>query len=152
MLHIGSLLIYVRSAQCHPFWYTEVLKSYREKPEMRDRLLIRGTWGAEIIDELKPHVDEILIGKRRSSAFVGTDLDMMLRTYDIKYLVFVGVATNICVESSLRDACHLEYFPILISDAAASSPPSRQEATIGNVKQVLGWVTTSEDFLKAMGQ
>jgi ureidoacrylate peracid hydrolase len=77
---------------------------------------------------------------------------MMLRTYDIKYLAFTGVATNICVESSLRDACHLEYFPILVSDATAASPPSRQEATIGNVKQVLGWVTTSDNIINAIEQ
>lgn len=134
------------------FWYNRVLKSYHEKPEIRDKLLLRGTWGAQIIDELKPQANEILIEKRRFSAFVGTDLDMLLRSYDIRYLVFVGIATNICVESSIRDACHLEYFPILISDAAAASPPSRQEATIGNVKQCFGWVTTSENIIKAIGQ
>jgi ureidoacrylate peracid hydrolase len=128
----------------------KVLESYREKPAMRDKILLRGTWGAEIIDELKPKTGEILIEKRRYSAFAGTDLDMTLRTFDIRYLVFVGVATNICVESSLRDAFHREYFPILISDAAAASPPSRQEATIGNIKQVFGWVTTSENIVKAM--
>ena len=132
------------------FWFNQVLKSYREKPEMRHALLLRGTWGAQIIDELKPREDEMLIEKRRFSAFVGTDLDMMLKTYDIRYLVFTGVATNICVESSLRDACHLEYLPILVSDAAAASPPSRQEATIGNVKQVFGWVTTSLNLIKAL--
>lgn len=132
------------------FWHNKVLKSYRETPQMRNSLLLRGTWGAQIIDELKPREDEILIEKRRFSAFVGTDLDMMLKTYDIKYLVFTGVATNICVESSLRDACHLEYFPILISDAVAASPPSRQEATIGNVKQVFGWVTTSQNLLQVL--
>ncbi len=134
------------------FWYNRNLEYYREKPEMRDRLLLRGTWGAEIIDELTPQEDEIVIEKRRFSAFVGTELDMMLKTYDIRYLAFTGVATNICVESSLRDACHLEYFPILVSDAAAASPPSRQDATIGNVQQVFGWVTTSENIIKAMGQ
>ena len=114
---------------------------------MRDKMTMRGTWGAQIIDELKPREDEILIEKRRFSAFVGTDLDTTLRSYDIKYLIFTGVATNICVESSLRDACHLEYLPILISDAAAASPPSRQESTIANVIQVFGWATNTEKLL-----
>jgi len=133
-----------------PYQYNKLLKTYREQPEIRDKLLLRGTWGAEIIDELKPQEDDILIEKRRFSAFPGTDLDMMLKTYDIKYLAFTGVATNICVESSIRDACHLDYFPILISDAAASSVPSRHEATIGNVKEVFGWVTTSKSFVRAL--
>ena len=132
------------------FWINQVLKTYREKPEWRDKLLLRGTWGAQIIDDLKPAKDEIFIEKRRFSAFVGTDLDMLLKTYDIRYLVFTGVATNICVESSLRDACHLEYLPVLISDAAAASPSSRQESTIGNVIQCFGWVTSTDKLLKAM--
>jgi len=132
------------------FWHNKVLTSYRETPQMRDSLLLRGTWGAEIIDELKPREDEILIEKRRFSGFVGTDLDMMLRTYDIRYLVFTGVATNICVESTLRDACHLEYLALLVADAAAASPPSRQEATIGNVQQVFGWVTNTDNLLQVL--
>lgn len=134
------------------FWYNKDLRDCRDKPEMRDRLLVQGTWGAEIIDELMPQEGEMVIEKRRFSAFVGTELDMMLKTYDIRYLVFTGVATNICVESSLRDASHLEYLSILASDATAASPPSRQESTIGNVTQVFGWVTTSDNIIKALKQ
>ena len=124
-----------------------VVESFHEKPETRDKILLSGTWGAEIIDELKPQSTEIIIEKRRYSAFMGTDLDMILRTYDIKYLAFLGVTTNICVESSLRDAHHREYFPILISDGTSAPKVSMKEATINNVKQVFGWVTTSEMLL-----
>jgi ureidoacrylate peracid hydrolase len=130
------------------FYNDKLLQSYREKPEMRDSLLMRGTWGVETIDELKPRKDEILIEKPRFSAFIGTGLDSLLRSHDIKYLVFTGVATNICVESSLRDACHREYLSVLISDAAAASPPSSQESTIANVIQCFGWVTDTEKLLK----
>src|SRR5512139_3328853 len=79
------------------------------RAENREGTIIEGTWGTEIIDELKPKPGEMTIIKRRFSAFVGTELDMMLRTFDIRYLIFTGVATNICVESSLRDASHLQY-------------------------------------------
>lgn len=132
------------------FWYGT--KSSREKPEMRGKWLLQGTWGAEIIDELKPQEGEMVIEKRRYSAFVGTELDMMLKTFDIRYLAFTGVATNICVESTLRDACHLEYLPILISDATAANPPGQQESTISNVRQIFGWVTTTENLVEALGQ
>lgn len=132
------------------FWYNKDLRYYRENPEMLDKLILRGTWGAEIIDELMPREDEVVIEKQRFSAFVGTELDMMLKTYDIRYLVFTGVTTNICVESSLRDASHLEYLPILITDATGASPPSQQESTIGNVKQVFGWVTSSKHIISAI--
>ena len=113
-------------------------------------MLLRGAWGADIIDELKPRKDEILIEKRRYSAFAGTDLDMTLKTFEIKYLAFMGLTANICVETSLRYANHLEYFPILISDATDASQPEAKEATINNVKQVFGWVTQSKNLIKAM--
>ena len=123
-----------------------------KNPELRRGSILEGTWGTEIIDELKPREDEMVIVKRRFSAFSGTELDIMLKTYDIRYLIFTGVATNICVESSLRDASHLQYLPVLVSDAVAASPPSRQQASIDNIKEVFGWVTTNEhvlDILKA---
>jgi ureidoacrylate peracid hydrolase len=92
----------------------------------------------------------MVIVKRRFSAFAGTELDMMLKTFDIRYLIFTGVATNICVESSLRDASHLEYLPVIVSDGVAASPPERQGATLGNVRDVFGWVATSEAVVKAI--
>jgi ureidoacrylate peracid hydrolase len=74
-----------------------------------------------------------------------------LRTYAVKYLLFVGTATNICVESTLRHAFFLEYFPILIADAVSQLGPSTtQEATIFNVQSIFGWVTTSEKLLNAI--
>lgn len=121
-----------------------------ENPKMREGLILQGTWGTEIIDELTPEEGEMVVEKRRYSAFVGTELDMMLKTFDIRYLVFTGVATNICVESSLRDASHLQYFPILVSDAVAASPPSRQQSSIDNIKDVFGWVTTSDNVIDAL--
>jgi len=120
------------------------------RPEYRNASILEGTWGTEIIDELKPADDEIVIVKRRFSAFAGTELDMMLKTFDIRYLIFTGVATNICVESSLRDASHLQYLPVLASDACAASPPERQESTLANVRDVFGWVTTSDDIVKVL--
>ncbi len=123
----------------------------RKDAPNRDRGILEGTWGTEIIDELKPAEGEMVIVKRRFSAFAGTELDMMLKTFDIRYLIFTGVATNICVESSLRDATHLQYLPIIVSDGVAASPPERQESTLANVREIFGWVTTSQDVVKAFG-
>ena len=122
----------------------------RGRAENRDGTIIEGTWGTEIIDELKPKPGEMTIIKRRFSAFVGTELDMMLKTFDIRYLVFVGVATNICVESSLRDASQLQYLPVLVSDGVAASPASRQESSVANIREIFGWVATTADVLKVL--
>lgn len=135
-----------------PYWHKEGgIRIYRDHPQWRDKLLIRGTWGAEIVEELKPQEADIVVEKPRFTAFFGTNLDIILKTYNIRYLVFVGISTNICVETSIRDAFNLEYFPILVSDAVASSGPSfMQEATISNVKSCFGWVTTTENVLEAI--
>ncbi len=116
----------------------------------RNAGILEGTWGTEIIDELKPGPGEMVIVKRRFSAFAGTELDMMLKTFDIRYLIFTGVATNVCVESSLRDASHLQYLPVLVSDCVAASPPDRQQSTLANVKDFFGWVTDSAEVIKTL--
>ncbi|MBW2119500.1 MAG: isochorismatase family protein [Deltaproteobacteria bacterium] len=123
----------------------------RERPELKDKLYIYGTWGAEIIEELKPHQEDIVIKKQRYDGFVGTNLDIILRTLGIKYLIFVGIATNVCVESTLRRSFFLDYFPILISDAVSQKGPRMmQEATILNVQSTFGWVTDSIRLIKAI--
>ncbi len=134
-----------------PNWHIGMLPSYRKHPEWRDKMIICGTWGAEIIEELKPQEGDIFVVKPRYSAFFGTNLDVILTTSNIKYLIFVGVATSICVETSIREAHNLDYFPILISDAVAFGGPSfMEEATAINVKSCFGWVTTSENIIKAI--
>ncbi len=135
-----------------PNWYKDCsLPWQREHPEWGDKFYIGGTWGAEIIDELKPQKDDLFVVKPRYSAFWQTDLHTLLQSYYIKYLIFMGVATNVCVEHSVRDAFNNEYFPILISDASAhAGPPFTQDATIANIQFVYGWVTTTENILKAI--
>jgi ureidoacrylate peracid hydrolase len=122
-----------------------------KKPELRDKLYIYGTWGADIIDDLKPQPGDVVVKKQKHDGFIGTNLDIILRTYEIKHVLFIGTATNICVESTLRHAFSLGYFPILISDATSPmGPPFAQEATISNVQSTFGWVTTSEKLLRGI--
>lgn len=135
-----------------PTWYkSRALVFSRERPELRDRLQVYGTWGAEIIDEMTPEPGDIIIRKQKHNGFIGTNLEITLKTLDMKYLVFIGAATNICVESTIRHACWLGYFSILVSDAVSHTGPSlTQEATIFNVKSTFGWVTTTENLLSAL--
>jgi ureidoacrylate peracid hydrolase len=122
-----------------------------QRPDLKDKLYIYGSWGADIIEELAPEPNDIVIRKQKYDGFIGTNLDIVLRTYSIKYLVFIGTATNICVESTLRHAFFLEYFPILVADAVSQLGPRKtHEATIFNVQSIFGWVTTSAKLLNAI--
>ena len=129
------------------------LNFFRKHPELKDKLYFYGSWGAGIIEPLKPHPEDIVIKKQRYDGFVGTNLDITLRTLSIKYLLFLGVATNICVESTLRHAFFLDYFPILVSDAVSQKGPRvTQEATLFNVQSTFGWVTDTLKVIKAINQ
>lgn len=123
----------------------------REHPELNGKFLVRGTRDWEIIDELKPRPGDIIVDKHRYSGFVNTDLDTILETNNIKYLLFIGLATNVCVESTLREAYFREYFPVLISDGCGNiGPEFTQAATIWNVTEVFGWVASSRDLIKIL--
>lgn len=124
----------------------------KQRPEAKDKIYIYGTWGADIIEELAPHRKDIIVRKQRYDGFFGTNLDIILRALGIRYLLFVGVATNICVESTIRHAFFLDYFPILISDGVSQMGPEiAQQATIFNVQSAFGWVTNSTNLLDATG-
>jgi ureidoacrylate peracid hydrolase len=127
------------------------LKFLREHPHLKDKLYFYGHWGAEIIEALKPHQEDIVIKKQKYDGFIGTNLDIILKTLEIKYLLFLGVATNVCVESTLRHAFFLDYFPILVSDAVSQKGSSvTQEATILNVQSTFGWVSDSTRVMEAL--
>jgi ureidoacrylate peracid hydrolase len=135
-----------------PNWHkSNPLKTMRARPELRGKLLTHGTWDYEFVDELKPAPSDIIIEKARYSGFCGTELDNMLRARDIRHLVFVGIATNVCVETTIREAYHREYFCILATDATQHSGPAFvQDATLYNVEQFLGWVSSTDAICQAL--
>lgn len=157
----GCKILYIVTAH-HPgdagtgpdsvYWHKEgSLALYRQRPELKDILLLPGTWGTEVVPELAPEKDDIIVEKPRYSGFFDTNLDTVLKRYNIKYLLTTGVATNNCVEATVRDAYYHGYFAILVSDAsAAAGPPFMQEAAIFNIKSFYGWVTTTDHVLKAL--
>ncbi len=134
-----------------PNWHKELgLVMMKKNPEYWGRFVTKGSWDEEICEELKPELEDITVRKQRYSGFAGTNLDLILKTYNIKYCIYTGVATNVCVESTLRDGFFLDYWPILVSDAVNNAgPPITQQATFWNIEALFGWVTTTDDFLKA---
>lgn len=135
-----------------PNWYkSNALRLMRERPELAGRLLVKGTWDYQLVDDIKPQPDDVIVQKPRYSGFWGTNLDMILRARRIRNLVFTGIASNVCVESTLRDAFFLEYFPLLVADASLPGGPlAVHEATLFNVQTFFGWVSTTEEYVRAV--
>lgn len=137
-----------------PNWHkSNALKTMRARPELHGQLLARGGWDYEIVDALAPRPGDIRVHKTRYSAFFNSQLDSVLRARGIRNIVFVGIATNVCVESTLRDGFHLEYFGVMLEDATHHlGPEYLQAATVYNVEKFFGWVSTVADFQSAFAQ
>jgi ureidoacrylate peracid hydrolase len=124
-----------------------ILPRTREE-RLKVPITVRGTWDSRVIDELKPARSDHVIIKRRDSAFQDTELRVWLQSVGINTLVFCGVDTSICVETSLRDGFNLGYDIILISDATASGISRHYETTLERVGDYYGIVTSLRDFKK----
>jgi ureidoacrylate peracid hydrolase len=137
-----------------PNWHKETgLRLMNLHQEWKGKFLTEGTWDYQIVDDLKPQSGDVVVGKSRYSGFAGTTLDSQLRTRGIRHLFFTGIATNVCVESTLRDAFFHDYWPILFSDATLQAgPPTLQQATLQNVERFLGWTVTAEEFIQNIRQ
>ena len=123
-------------------------------PDNREsRILIRDTWNTDIVAELKPRPDDVVMYKNRFSGFYQTDLDATPKQMGAKYLIFTGCTTSICVESTIRDAMFRDYSSIVLADCTAEPignglPRSNHEASL-LVMEILGWVSTSGELIKA---
>jgi nicotinamidase-related amidase len=105
---------------------------------------IRGSWGHEIIGEIAPHPGETVIDKGRSSGFIGTNLDMVLRSNGIKTVVITGMATHACVESTARDAGFFDYYVVVVRDAVADYREDLHQASLLTLSQRVILADSSE--------
>lgn len=96
-----------------------------------------GSWGGEFYG-VSAAPGEAVIEKSSYSAFAGTEVERQLRERGIRTIVFAGVQTNVCVESSLRDAVCKGFYAVLASDCVASHTPPLHEATLKNVQFLFG--------------
>jgi ureidoacrylate peracid hydrolase len=135
-----------------PVWHkSNALRFMRDNPEYAGQLITRGTWDYAIVDELTPQPGDLVVPKTRYSGFAGTNLEQMLHAKRIRHVLVIGVATNVCVESTIRDAYHREFFPVMVTDATMAAGPGVQEATEFNVLRFFGWLTSGAELRAALG-
>lgn len=119
------------------------------------RFLIRDTWNTDVIDELRPQPEDVVLYKHRFSGFYQTELDDVLRRLRIRNLIFTGCTTSVCVDSTIRDAMFRDYRCVLLADCAGEPigselPRSNHEASILTIETLFGWVSDSERFVSAL--
>ncbi len=136
--HSGVLVVHVQ-VTLYPNFMVDSPASLRrrlvrkEAGDSVDKLIpytIEGSWGGQIIDELAPLSNEVVVKKHRASAFMGTDLDMLLRSNDIKSVCIVGLVTQGCVMATVNDAPVFGYYPVLLRDCVASRKQTLRDAAL----------------------
>ncbi|HEX5921616.1 MAG TPA: isochorismatase family cysteine hydrolase [Nitrososphaeraceae archaeon] len=161
---LKDLIEFCRSKEI-PIFYTEAVKEasgidlltkiHNFLPKSRQERLrfpicIRGTWDGLTLDKLKPKKNDHVVIKRRDSAFQDTELRVWLQSEGINLLVFSGIDTSICVETSLREGFNMGYDVALISDATASGIKEHYKTTLERVRDYYGLVMNTERFKKGI--
>merc|ERR1719399_1973280 len=117
------------------------------------RVLVKGEAGNAIIDELQPRDGEIVIHKPGKGAFYATDLEMQLRSAGYTHLIMTGVTTEVCVQSTAREANDRGFEVLVVSDATESYIPAFKEATLAMIVSqggIVGWTAETDAVVKAL--
>ncbi len=112
---------------------------------------IRGSWGAQVIDELKPQPGDFIVEKRRYSAFFETDLDLLLRELGVDTVVLTGILTEICVKHTAADAFFRGYRVVVLEDCVEALSDEAQRWALDYMRRIYGAkVVSSSRFIEAV--
>ncbi len=117
------------------------------------RILVRGEYGHDVVDELKPAPGEPIVDKPGKGSFYATDLYTILKNRGIEQLVVCGVTTEVCVHTTVREANDRGYDCLVLEDCVASYFPEFQRIGLEMIKAqggIFGWVAPSERFLAVL--
>lgn len=124
-------------------------------PGPMGRILVQGEYGHDIIDDLKPAAGEPVVDKPGKGAFYATDLDTILRSRGIRQLIVCGVTTEVCVNTTVREANDRGYDCLVLEDCVASYFPEFQRVALEMIKAqggIFGWVGKSADLIPALAE
>jgi len=156
---LGILVVHTRESHAPDLSDCPRAKRCRGEPVLRigdlgpmGRVLVRGEPGNAIISELQPVPGEIVIDKPGKGAFYNTDLHAHLRRRSITHLIFGGVTTEVCVQTSMREANDRGYDCLLVEEATASYFPHFKQATLEMIVAqggIVGWTSTLVAVLRS---
>ena len=156
----GITVIHTREGHLPDLSDCPPAKLSRGEPQLRigdlgpkGRILIRGEYGHDIIDELAPADGELVIDKPGKGSFYATGLDETLRSKGITSLVVTGVTTEVCVHTTVREANDRGYECLVLADCVGSYFPEFQRSGLAMIAAqggIFGWVASSDQYLKAL--
>ena len=141
-----TLIIFIRTARTE--WSISPVSIERSMkfPKHLRLLCVEGTWGAEFY-EVSPQDEDCIVTKYRYSAFQGTNLEFILRSRGISTLILTGVATPVCVESTVREGYMKDFFIILVKDCVAARSAEENKASLSIMEKSFATLTSSEEII-----
>jgi nicotinamidase-related amidase len=144
----GMLVLFVRATYDGEVLSGPLAETYHRR-QFTDSQCLEGSAGADWYGDLRPDPaapNEVVVTKHRFSAFWGSDIDLYLRSNGIRTVVFAGVVTSGCVESTLRDAFFRDYYVAVASDCVAEASADRHRASLAKIDQAFGAVRSAADI------
>ena len=143
---VGLTVVYIRTT--HSEWTDTPSWIYRSSQKSGLNTCREGTWGAEFYDGIAPLPSERVVIKHRYSAFINTDLNTVLKARNIQSVLVCGVATNVCVETTARDAYIYDYYVTMIDDCSAAYEAKLHLGTLENMQRHFGLVASSTEIIE----
>lgn len=150
----GVPVVYTQHIRYDSFDVSPLETAYR--PWLREGGVREGTYGAEIVDELKPEPGEVVIRKHRYDAFHNTPLDTVLATLrgpgTVRTVIICGTVTEVCCESTARSAFMRDYQVAFLADATAALSVTAQAATLDSIGKYFGRVLSARELFAGPGR
>lgn len=140
-------IVYVKTT--HSEWTDTPSWVYRKSQQKSLSTCREGTWGAEFYEGISPSPGERVVIKHRYSALINTDLNTVLKGKGIESVLVTGVATNVCVETTARDAYMYDYYVTVVEDCSAAYDARLHENTLENIRRHFGLVASSEEIMES---
>ncbi|MSQ27294.1 MAG: cysteine hydrolase [Dehalococcoidia bacterium] len=144
----GMLVAFIRTT--HGEWTDSEARVEQRRLRQHPHNCVEGAWGADWYAGMEPAESDLVVTKHRYSAFINSDLDLILRSRRIRTVVMAGTDTSVCVESTARDAFMLDYYVVFLNDCTASGDPEAHQATLKTIRRQFGVVCDAADVLGAM--
>jgi ureidoacrylate peracid hydrolase len=163
--NIQQLVTAARAADMHVFWSRQVhypddktrtqrlIPGHLARGAGRSLLCARGTWDADIIDELQPYIrpDDDVFEKHRASCFYSSNFEARLRIHGIRMLIVTGTTASFCVDSTIREAYARDFDVMVPGDAISDTEIEATQAVLRSTERFHGFVTTTEDVVAKLG-